>query len=91
MTKNLHGKAHDNAQPIASFADLDPSTETGAAIRALARCAFIFRGVFIKAGEGQPIRTILEEHQATVILANEVLDKWLGMLEIDRETGEDIS
>jgi hypothetical protein len=69
----------------------DPSQAPRDAVKALARAALIFRSAFLNVGEGRPIRTILEEHQETLLLADAVIDKWLAFLGIDCETGEDIS
>jgi hypothetical protein len=91
MRKTLCGKAGNVVGHTAPAAGPEPSEEAGAAVRALARSAFIFRGLFVKCGEGQPIRAILEEHHEVLVLASEVLDRWLGMLGIDPETGEDKS
>jgi len=57
------------------------------AVRALARAAFLFRGVFTEAAGGRPVPEILQEREAALELANHVLDLWLPALGIDPETG----
>jgi hypothetical protein len=47
-----------------------------APVRALARAAYLFRGVFIQAAEGVPIEQILEERGAVLDLADRTLDLW---------------
>jgi hypothetical protein len=58
-------------------------------VRALARAAFLFRGIFIQAAEGRPVPEILEEREAALELANQVLDLRLPALGIDPETGKE--
>jgi hypothetical protein len=57
-------------------------------VRALARAAYVFRGVFVQAAEGKAISEILSERQAVLALAEEVLDAWYTHLNLaGEETG----
>jgi hypothetical protein len=91
MRKTLRGKSGNVVGHTDPTVGPDPSEEAGAAIRALARSAFIFRGLFVMAGNWHSIQDILEEHKEALVEANQVLDRWLGILGIDPETGEDKS
>jgi hypothetical protein len=85
-------KNRKRLQPVKAIPAIpDPSSDPREAVRALARAALIFRGVFIMAGEGRSVRAILEERRETLLLAGAVLDKWLAFLEIDASTGEDLA
>jgi hypothetical protein len=51
-------------------------------IRALARAAYLFRGVFVQVAQGSAIEQILQERGATLDMADRTLDLWgnhLGM------------
>jgi hypothetical protein len=51
-------------------------------IRALARAAYLFRGVFVQVAKGSAIEQILQERGAALDLADRTLDSWgdrLGM------------
>ncbi len=51
-------------------------------VRALARAAYLFRGVFVQAAKGSAIEQILEERGTALDMADRMLDLWgdhLGM------------
>jgi hypothetical protein len=66
---------------------LPPSSRD--AVKALANAAFLFRGVFVEAGNGRTVEDIIDERYETLMLSNAVLDHWLRGLGIDPETGEE--
>jgi hypothetical protein len=55
------------------------------AVIALARSAWIMRGLFRQAESGRPIKQLLQEHEEAATVADEVIDKWMDHLGISDE------
>jgi hypothetical protein len=62
-----------------------PGGKLKSAICALARAAFMFRGVLIEAAEGSSIEDILAQREEALRVSNRVLNKWCEHLGIDQE------
>jgi hypothetical protein len=55
-------------------------------VRALARAAYLLRGVLVESATGRPLDTIFQEQGEALRVAERVLDVWACHLGLDDET-----
>jgi hypothetical protein len=60
-------------------------SELEAPVRALARAAYLLRGVFVELAKGRPLEEVLEQRGQYLELAERVLDRWVEHLGIEAE------
>ncbi len=69
-----------------SIPDLPPDLLTP--VRALARAAYLFRGVLLEAMQGRPLDNVLAEREQALRLADRVLNQWADYVGVGADADE---